>query len=71
MRLGDHGVQAAQVARNLDAVLAAVGATHDDIVDETIDVGDYTPELLPAIFGPLRAGVPEAPASVLHRKSRA
>ncbi|WP_245962140.1 Rid family hydrolase [Streptomyces ardesiacus] len=63
--LGDHGAQAAQIARNLDAALAAVGATRDDIVDETVYVVDYTPELLPAIFGPLRAGVAEAPASTL------
>ncbi|MFC8879750.1 RidA family protein [Streptomyces ardesiacus] len=63
--LGDHGAQAAQIARNLDAALAAVGATRDDIVDETVYVVDYTPELLPAIFGPLRAGVAESPASTL------
>ncbi|MFF0693379.1 Rid family hydrolase [Streptomyces tendae] len=63
--LGDHGAQAAQIARNLDAAPAAVGATRDDIVDETIYVVGYTPELLPAIFGPLRAGVAKAPASTL------
>ncbi|MFC8083061.1 RidA family protein [Streptomyces sp. NPDC057340] len=63
--LGDHGAQAAQIARNLDAALAAVGATRDDIVDETVYVVGYTPELLPAIFGPLRAGVAKAPASTL------
>lgn len=63
--LGDHGAQAAQIARNLDAALAAVGATRDDIVDETVYVVGYTPGLLPAIFGPLRAGVAKAPASTL------
>ncbi len=63
--LGDHGAQAAQIARNLDAALAAVGATRDDIIDETIYVVDCAPELLPAIFGPLRAGVGQAPASTL------
>ncbi|MCS0603901.1 Rid family hydrolase [Streptomyces sp. LP11] len=63
--LGDHEAQAAQIARNLDAALAAVGATRDDIIEETVYVVDYTPKLLPAIFGPLRAGVSEAPASTL------
>ncbi|MBO8196719.1 RidA family protein [Streptomyces smyrnaeus] len=62
---GDHEAQAAQIARNLDAALAAVGATRDDIIEETVYVVDYTPELLPAIFGPLRAGVSQAPASTL------
>ncbi|WP_234438557.1 Rid family hydrolase [Streptomyces sp. NRRL S-340] len=63
--LGDHEAQAAQIARNLDAALAAVGATRNDIIEETVYVVDYTPRLLPAIFGPLRAGVAEAPASTL------
>ncbi|MEU2720947.1 RidA family protein [Streptomyces smyrnaeus] len=63
--LGDHEAQAAQIARNLDAALAAVGATRDDIIEETVYVVDYTPQLLPAIFGPLRAGVSPAPASTL------
>ncbi|WP_243274242.1 Rid family hydrolase [Streptomyces albus subsp. chlorinus] len=63
--LGDHEAQAAQIARNLDAALAAVGATRNDIIEETVYVVDYTPQLLPAIFGPLRAGVTEAPASTL------
>ncbi|MEU6482189.1 Rid family hydrolase [Streptomyces sp. NPDC047017] len=63
--IGDHGAQAAQIARNLDAALAAVGATRDDIIEETVYVVAYTPELLPAIFGPLRAGVSQAPASTL------
>ncbi|MFJ8806265.1 Rid family hydrolase [Streptomyces sp. NPDC102490] len=63
--LGDHGAQAAQIARNLDAALAAVGATRNDIIEETLYVVDYTPKLLPAIFGPLRAGVAKAPASTL------
>ncbi|MEU1906053.1 Rid family hydrolase [Streptomyces hygroscopicus] len=63
--LGDHEAQAAQIARNLDAALAAVGATRNDIIEETVYVVDYTPKLLPAIFGPLRAGVSEAPASTL------
>ncbi|MEE4598597.1 Rid family hydrolase [Streptomyces sp. DSM 41524] len=63
--LGDHAAQAAQIARNLDAALASVGATRDDIVQETVFVVDYTPELLPAIFEPLRAGTVRAPASTL------
>ncbi|MFE8916958.1 RidA family protein [Streptomyces globisporus] len=42
---GGHGAQAAQIVRNLDAALAAVGATRDDIIDETIYVVDYAPEL--------------------------
>ncbi|MBO8188913.1 RidA family protein [Streptomyces spirodelae] len=62
---GDHEAQAAQIARNLDASLAAVGATRNDIIKETVYVVDYSPELLPAIFGPLRAGVSESPASTL------
>ncbi|MEU4893380.1 RidA family protein [Streptomyces sp. NPDC044780] len=63
--LGDHAAQAAQIARNLDAALASVGATRDDIVQETVFVVGYTPELLPAIFAPLRAGTVRAPASTL------
>ncbi|MDX3349399.1 RidA family protein [Streptomyces anthocyanicus] len=63
--LGDHGAQAAQIARNLDAALAAVGATRNDIVEETVYAVDYAPDLLPAIFGPLRSGVSEPPASTL------
>ncbi|TXS39754.1 RidA family protein [Streptomyces sp. uw30] len=62
---GDHAAQAAQVVRNIEAALAAVGATRDDIVKETVYVVDYSPALLPAIFGPLRAGVSQAPASTL------
>ncbi|GAA2067357.1 hypothetical protein GCM10009801_14620 [Streptomyces albiaxialis] len=62
---GDHEAQAERIARNLDASLAALGATRNDIVKETVYVVGYTPELLPAIFGPLRAGVREAPASTL------
>ncbi|EPD91535.1 Rid family hydrolase [Streptomyces albus] len=63
--VGDHGAQAAQIARNLDAALASVGATRDDIVEETVYVVGHSPELLPAIFGPLRAGVTKTPASTL------
>ncbi|GEB53359.1 RidA family protein [Streptomyces cacaoi] len=62
---GDHGAQSAQIVRNIGAALAAVGATRDDIVKETVYVVDYTPALLPVIFGPLRAGVTRAPASTL------
>ncbi|OKH99807.1 endoribonuclease [Streptomyces sp. CB02923] len=62
---GDHAAQAAQIARNIDAVLAAVGATRDDIVKETVYVVNYRPELLPGIFTPLRAGTTQAPASTL------
>ncbi|WP_050502010.1 RidA family protein [Streptomyces monomycini] len=62
---GDHAAQAAQIARNLESALAAVGATRDDIIKETVYVVDYTPALLPDIFGPLRAGTTEAPASTL------
>ncbi|MFC9221644.1 RidA family protein [Streptomyces hygroscopicus] len=63
--LGDYAAQAEQIARNLDAALASVGATRDDIIQETVFVVDYTPELLPAIFGPLRAGTVRTPASTL------
>ncbi|NSC19824.1 RidA family protein [Streptomyces albus subsp. chlorinus] len=62
---GDHEAQSAQIARNIEAALAAVGATRDDIIMETVYVVDYSPELMPAIFGPLRAGVTQAPASTL------
>ncbi|MDJ1134240.1 RidA family protein [Streptomyces iconiensis] len=62
---GDHGAQAAQIVHNIEAALAAVGATRDDIVKETLYVVDYSPALLPAIFGPLREGVTLAPASTL------
>jgi enamine deaminase RidA (YjgF/YER057c/UK114 family) len=60
---GDHAAQAATVAANITTALAAVGATWDDIVKETIYVVDYRPELIPAIFGALRRG--PAPASTL------
>ncbi|MFI1784565.1 RidA family protein [Streptomyces rubiginosohelvolus] len=63
--LGDHEAQAVQIALNLNAVLAAVGATRNDIITETVYVVDYTPELLSAIFGPLRSGISAAPASTL------
>ncbi|WP_431981719.1 RidA family protein [Streptomyces qinglanensis] len=62
---GDHAAQAAQIVRNIEAALAAVGATRDDIVKETVYVVDYSPALLPEIFGPLRAGVSQVPASTL------
>lgn len=58
---GDHAAQATQIVRNIEAALAAVGATRDDIVKETVYVVDYSPALLPAISGPLRAGVSQAP----------
>ncbi|MFG1606652.1 RidA family protein [Actinoplanes sp. NPDC049265] len=61
----DYAAQSAQVARNIEAVLAAAGATRDDIVDETVFVVGYTPELLHAVFDPLRAGMTAAPASTL------
>ena len=60
---GDHAVQAAKIAENITAVLAAANATWDDIVKETIYVVDYRPELIPVIFGALRRG--PAPASTL------
>ncbi|MFJ2851250.1 RidA family protein [Streptomyces rubiginosohelvolus] len=63
--LGDHEAQAVQIALNLDAALAAVGATRNDIITETVYVVDYTPELPSAIFGPLRSGISAAPASTL------
>ncbi|MCX4582415.1 RidA family protein [Streptomyces sp. NBC_01481] len=62
---GDHEAQATQIARNIEAALAAVGATRHDIIKETVYVVDYRPALLPAIFGPLRAGIRQAPASTL------
>lgn len=60
---GDHAVQAATIADNITTALAAVGATWDDVVKETIYVVDHRPELVPAIFGALRRG--PAPASTL------
>ncbi|MFJ2261536.1 RidA family protein [Streptomyces sp. NPDC087844] len=63
--LGDHAAQAAQIVRNLDTALAAVGATRDDVIEETVYVVDYIALLLPAVFGPLRDGVSMAPASTL------
>jgi enamine deaminase RidA (YjgF/YER057c/UK114 family) len=60
---GDHAVQAAKIAENITAALAAANATWDDIVKETIYVVDYRPELIPVIFGALRRG--PAPASTL------
>ncbi|GAB7191487.1 RidA family protein [Kineococcus sp. NUM-3379] len=62
---GDHGAQAARVAANLDVALAAVGATRRDVVKETLYVVDWSPALLPEVFGPLRAGVARPPASTL------
>ncbi|GAA2876974.1 RidA family protein [Streptosporangium fragile] len=62
---GDHAAQIAQIARNLDACLASVGATRADVVKETIYVVDYSPDLLPAIIGALREGVTAPPASTL------
>ncbi|MDX3608970.1 MULTISPECIES: RidA family protein [Streptomyces] len=32
---GDHGAQAAQIVRNLDAALAAVGATRPSVLPST------------------------------------
>ena len=62
---GDYAAQSAQIARNIDAALAAVGGTRDDIVEETVFVAGYTPGLLHAIFDPLRAGTSTVPASTL------
>lgn len=62
--VGDYAKQVAQVARNIDVALAAVGATRADIVTETIYVVGWQPELLPTIIGGLRDGSP-APASTL------
>lgn len=61
----DHGTQMRQIAQNLDTALAAVGCGRQDIVKETVYVVDYRPELIPRLFGPLREGVPAAPASTL------
>lgn len=61
--IGDHGAQAAQIIARLDVLLATIGATRADIVKETIYVVDHSPELVPAILGPLRDGVPIPPTS--------
>ncbi|MGW4033786.1 RidA family protein [Streptomyces sp. NPDC004838] len=61
---GDHLAQARQIARNLDACLASVGATRADVVSETVYVVDYEPALAPGILGALRAGN-TPPASTL------
>lgn len=60
---GDHAAQATKIADNITALLAAAGATWDNVVKETIYVVDYRPELAPAILGALRRG--PAPASTL------
>ncbi|MFI9010000.1 RidA family protein [Actinosynnema sp. NPDC053489] len=62
---GDHAAQAEQVARNIDIALAAAGTDRAHVVKETVYVVDHAPELVPAILGPLRAGVPAPPASTL------
>lgn len=62
---GDHAAQAAQVARNIEAALAAVGATPDDVVKQTIYVADYSPEVAPAVFAALNRGRRRPPASTL------
>jgi Putative translation initiation inhibitor, yjgF family len=62
---GDHAAQAAQIARNIEAALAAAGATPADIVKQTIYVVDYTPDVASAIFAALAEGRPEPPASTL------
>ncbi|ATY11966.1 RidA family protein [Amycolatopsis sp. AA4] len=61
----DHLTQMRQIARNLDVALAAAGCGREDIVKETVYVVDHRPEPLLALFGPLREGVPAAPASTL------
>ncbi|WP_327003496.1 RidA family protein [Dactylosporangium sp. NBC_01737] len=60
---GDHAAQAATIADNITAALAAAGAGWDDVVKETIYVVDHRPELVPVIFAALRRG--PAPASTL------
>ncbi|GAA2224627.1 RidA family protein [Herbiconiux moechotypicola] len=61
--VGDHGAQVARIVERVDGLLAAVGATRSDIVKETIYVVGHSPELVPAILGPLRAGVEAPPTS--------
>ncbi|MFO7252959.1 MAG: RidA family protein [Actinomycetes bacterium] len=62
---GDHAAQAAQVARNIEAALAAVGATPDDVVKQTIYVAGYSPDVAPAVFAALNRGRRRPPASTL------
>ncbi len=62
--VGDHAAQIAQVARNIDANLQALGVGRDAIVKETIYVVGWSPDLLPTIIGGLRNGAP-VPASTL------
>ncbi|WP_409465019.1 RidA family protein [Amycolatopsis sp. GA6-003] len=65
LRGDDHVTQMRQIARNLDVALAAAGCGRADIVKETVYVVNYRPELLPGLFGPLREGVPQPPASTM------
>ncbi|MFD7704144.1 RidA family protein [Streptomyces caelestis] len=62
---GDHAVQAAVIARNIDTALAAVGVTRDDLVKEAIYVAGYTPDILQPVLAALRERVGTAPASTL------
>lgn len=61
--LGDHGAQTAQIVDRVDRMLAALGTDRSAIVKETVYVVGHRPELVPAILGPLRAGVATPPTS--------
>lgn len=63
--VGDHGAQVVQIVRRIDALLSALGTSRASVVKETIYVVDHRPELVPAILGPLRQGVPTPPTSTL------
>lgn len=63
--IGDYAAQTAQVAANLDTILASLGVTREAIVKETIYVVDWKPDLLPAVIGGLRDGESAPPASTL------
>ena len=63
--IGDYAAQTAQIAPNIDVLLASVGVTREAIVKETIYVVNWMPELLPAVVGGLRDGKSQPPASTL------
>ncbi len=62
--VGDYEAQVAQISRNIDANLEALGIDREAIVKETIYVVGWTPDLLPIIVGGLRSTT-AVPASTL------
>lgn len=59
----DHGTQTIRIVERVDRILAALGTDRTAIVKETVYVVGHRPELVPAILGPLRAGVTTPPTS--------